>query len=452
MATRTHGDLIGVHVQPDRRPGRRLRPSSLDRAPRAARGPRRGVPRGGRRRRRQRAHRLRARRERHPARAGRQRTIAVGRAGQRLGDQRRPAPARGIDVHVISVSEATIEPTAGRRGRRRAPAAPRRVAPPPTDRLAGSSCARRPAAHARRSPTCRDTLSLPSDLLLYLLLVVVAAAVGGVGPAVAAAVGGFLCANWFFTPPYHRLTIADGENALALVIFLVVGALVSFLVLQASAHAAETTAVPGRGRGAAGGIGPRAAEPPRSAAAEALLLRPGRRAAGVAAPRGVPRPAHAARVDQGVGHQPPAARRRLDGGGDAGVPRTIDEESDRLDDLVGNLLDLSRLQSGALRFQARPVGYEEVVPAALASLSGPTDGVDIHLDETLPRVQADPALLERVVANLAANAIAASHPSRPVRIEAGAVGDRVDLRIVDRGPRHPGGRSGAHLRAVPAAG
>jgi two-component system sensor histidine kinase KdpD len=116
---------------------------------------------------------------------------------------------------------------------------------------------------------------------------------------------------------------------------------------------------------------------------------------------------------------------------------TIDEESDRLDGLVGNLLDMSRLQSGALRFQARPVGYEEVVPAALTSLSGATDTVDIALDETLPRVQADPALLERAVANLTANAIAASGPDRRVRVEAGAVAGRVDLRIVDRGPGIP---------------
>jgi len=118
---------------------------------------------------------------------------------------------------------------------------------------------------------------------------------------------------------------------------------------------------------------------------------------------------------------------------------TIDEESDRLDDLVSNLLDMSRLQSGALRFQSRPVGYEEVVPAALASLSGPTASVVVDLDETLPRVTADPALLERAVANLAANAVHASGPDHPVRIEAGTVADRVDLRIVDRGPGIPVG-------------
>jgi two-component system sensor histidine kinase KdpD len=112
---------------------------------------------------------------------------------------------------------------------------------------------------------------------------------------------------------------------------------------------------------------------------------------------------------------------------------TIDEETDRLDQVVANLLDMSRLQSGGLRFQLRPVGYEEVVPAALASLSGPTDCVDITLDETLPRVLADPALLERAIANLASNAIAVTAPGQLVRLEAGAVAGRVDLRIVDRG-------------------
>jgi two-component system sensor histidine kinase KdpD len=80
------------------------------------------------------------------------------------------------------------------------------------------------------------------------------------------------------------------------------------------------------------------------------------------------------------------------------------------------------------------VGYEEVVPAALASLSGDTRGVEVVVDDSLPRVAADPALLERAVANLASNAIAASRPGDLVRIEAGAVAGRVDLRVVDRGP------------------
>jgi two-component system sensor histidine kinase KdpD len=98
---------------------------------------------------------------------------------------------------------------------------------------------------------------------------------------------------------------------------------------------------------------------------------------------------------------------------------------------------MSRLQSGSLHVDLQPVGYEEVVPAALASLSIPTDTVDIAVDPALPRVRADAALLERAVANLVANAITASGPKRQVWIEAGEVGERVDLRIVDRGPGIP---------------
>src|SRR5207344_1129714 len=79
---------------------------------------------------------------------------------------------------------------------------------------------------------------------------------------------------------------------------------------------------------------------------------------------------------------------------------TIDEESDRLNALVGNLLDMSRLQTGAVNLVMRDVGLEEVVPRALDSRpDGPGPGV-LDLPETLPRVNADGGLLERAVANI----------------------------------------------------
>jgi len=111
---------------------------------------------------------------------------------------------------------------------------------------------------------------------------------------------------------------------------------------------------------------------------------------------------------------------------------TIDEETDRLNALVGNLLDMSRLQSGALVATTRPVGLEEVVASALASLS-PAALVDVDVPETLPRVLVDPALLERAVANIIANAVGFSPSGQPVKVEAAAVAGRVDLRVVDRG-------------------
>ncbi|QXC59792.1 sensor histidine kinase KdpD [Aquihabitans sp. G128] len=113
---------------------------------------------------------------------------------------------------------------------------------------------------------------------------------------------------------------------------------------------------------------------------------------------------------------------------------TIDEETDRLNDLVGNLLDMSRLETGVLQVTAYPVGWEEVVASALASISEPTGRVEVVVPESLPRILADPALLERSVANVVANALRYSPEGSPVRIEAGAVADRVDLRLIDRGP------------------
>lgn len=116
---------------------------------------------------------------------------------------------------------------------------------------------------------------------------------------------------------------------------------------------------------------------------------------------------------------------------------TIDEETDRLDRLVGNLLDMSRIETGSLDVLLRPVGLDEVVPQALDGLPDSGGRVEVRVPETLPNVLADQALLERAVANLAANALRHSPPDQPVRIEAAEVRGHVDLRIVDRGPGVP---------------
>ena len=117
--------------------------------------------------------------------------------------------------------------------------------------------------------------------------------------------------------------------------------------------------------------------------------------------------------------------------------RTIEDETDRLTTLVGNLLDMSRIQAGAVAPRARPVGIEEVVPAALAGLGERANKVEVDVPESLPRVRADPALLERVVANLVDNALAHAPEGSPVRVEAGEIGSKVLIRVIDRGAGIP---------------
>ncbi|SCL32960.1 osmosensitive K+ channel signal transduction histidine kinase [Micromonospora rhizosphaerae] len=82
-------------------------------------------------------------------------------------------------------------------------------------------------------------LSLTNDILLFLAGVVGVALVGGMWPALLAALGGSLLLNWFFTPPLHTLTIAEAENLLALGVFVGVAVSVSWIVDLAARRTRE---------------------------------------------------------------------------------------------------------------------------------------------------------------------------------------------------------------------
>ncbi|SFN69007.1 MULTISPECIES: sensor histidine kinase [unclassified Streptomyces] len=112
---------------------------------------------------------------------------------------------------------------------------------------------------------------------------------------------------------------------------------------------------------------------------------------------------------------------------------TADESMAKLSRLVENLLDLSRLEAGALTLNLRATTLEEVLPMALADVPvAEARGV-----EEIPAVLADPPLLERVVANLVANAARHTPPGQRVLVTASALAGRVELRVVDRGPGLP---------------
>ena len=116
---------------------------------------------------------------------------------------------------------------------------------------------------------------------------------------------------------------------------------------------------------------------------------------------------------------------------------TADESLDRLAHLVDNLLDMSRLQAGALAVFPRPAGLEEIVARALDDLGPPGRQVVVDIPVSLPEVRVDPAILERVIVNLTTNAIRYSPVGRPPLLTASALGDRVELRVADRGPGIP---------------
>jgi two-component system sensor histidine kinase KdpD len=372
----------------------------------------------------------------------------------------------------------------------------------------------------------RDSLNLPTEMLVYLLFVVGVAVLGGFTVAMVAAVAASLLVNWFFTTPIHTFTIAEVENAIAVAVFLAVAATVSLLVTriaQRSAEAlrarAEVEALSLAASGAVGAPDPlatlldhmrttfglsaaailapaehrwvvlhAAGEPVPSSPAdgEELALRDGNRL--VLVPGGLP--ADERRILSVFTAQVDAALERerlLDESAAAAAASeadrlrtailravshdlrtplasikasvtslqqqdvewsdddrheflaTIDEESDRLDRLVGNLLDMSRLESGTLTAHLRSIGLDEVIWRSVRDLApsgstGARSNVQVKVPEDLPDVVVDPVLLERVLANLVTNALTHAPASTPVLVEAGRAGGHVDIRVVDRGP------------------
>ena len=117
----------------------------------------------------------------------------------------------------------------------------------------------------------------------------------------------------------------------------------------------------------------------------------------------------------------------------AALLATIEEGADRLDSLIGNLLDMSRIQTGALQPFLRPTALDEVAPLVTRGLDG-GDQLQLAIPDALPLLATDPGLLERALANLVANALRYSPPGRPPMLAAAEVGESVVVSVIDHGP------------------
>ncbi|WP_045745621.1 DUF4118 domain-containing protein [Actinoplanes rectilineatus] len=364
---------------------------------------------------------------------------------------------------------------------------------------------------------------LINDILLFLVAVVGVALIGGLWPALLAAVLGSLLLNWFFTPPFSAFAIAEGHNLVALATFVLVAVAVSGVVdiaarrtrqaAQASAEAQTLAAVAG---GVLRGERPLIALLDRLRETFALTAVALREDGTITAAVGVP-PATAEDADVAVrvdaslsmllwGHTLPASDRRIveafaaqaavalrqerlaaeaaraeplaeadrlrtallaavshdlrtplasakasvaslrstevqfDEADREELLATADESLDRLDRLVANLLDMSRLQAGVLGVTMIDIGAEDVVPRALEDLGPQGRTVTVRVPEDLPMLRTDPGLLERVLVNLIANALRHSPPDRPPMITGSRLGGTVELRIIDHGPGIPADR------------
>ncbi|HVC14433.1 MAG TPA: ATP-binding protein [Acidimicrobiales bacterium] len=140
-----------------------------------------------------------------------------------------------------------------------------------------------------------------------------------------------------------------------------------------------------------------------------------------------------------------SALRRGEGGNSLGdrdreeLLALIEDRSDALDRLVANLLDMTRIRSGAFELRRAITPVPDVVEGGVRASAVPAGSVTVDLPADLPPVDVDVVLMEQVLANLLDNAARHSPDGEPVRIAATASGDVVELSVSDRGPGVPAG-------------
>lgn len=365
-------------------------------------------------------------------------------------------------------------------------------------------------------------LGVSATSLAYLLAVVVTALVGGLWPALLAAVVSAELLSWFFLPPLGSVRVTDPHSIATLAMFVLVGVLVGATVHRASALADAATRARAESRALAalaedtlsqtealpqmlehgrtsfkmesatllrrepddtwtvvGSVGPTPLRDPADADAavpagdDLVLAMRGRPMA--ASDQTVLRAfaaqtrnllerdtlarsaAQAERLEAterlrdsllaAVGHdlrRPLASARASVETLRGGVAMTdaqraellvgADESLARLSRIVDDLLDLSRLETGALRFNHDTVWLDEVIPPALDELGEAGEQVRLSVPDDLPPADADAALVKRIVFNLVSNAVEHGSGDIPPLVRASAAGDRVQVRIVDSGP------------------
>ena len=372
--------------------------------------------------------------------------------------------------------------------------------------------------------TSISSITLTAALLLMLLAATSVAVVGGIGPAMFAAVESFLLCNWFLIPPLHRLTISNADDAVSLFSFLAVAVSIGAFVSAAARRSAEargarstaatlasmagevasladplpalverlrdiygadaaelhekdgrdwvvvTATGAGGSADAAASMQMAVGESARlvihgeslrmvdhdtagafldqiSVALEQRRLRVTEELVDSLARANELRSALLAAVSHDLRTPLAAVKAAVSTLRNTGIDwpadtreellETIEISSDRLSALITNLLDMSRIQAGAVELRLEVARVDEIVHRSVMGLGARSTRVRVELDDGLPSVWCDAALVDHVVSNLADNAVKWSPDDAVVRIDGSIVDDAFHLRVIDRGPGIP---------------
>jgi two-component system sensor histidine kinase KdpD len=261
----------------------------------------------------------------------------------------------------------------------------------------------------------RGYLSLATAVLVYLLVVFLVAIRLGRGPSLFASVLAVLLANYFFTEPYGTFVVSSPRDLISLVVFLAVAEITSRLTLERQRLQRE------------------------AAEADILSVLLSSVSHDLRTPLSSIRMAATALL-QVEAHWDDAARSEL--------LETIDSEASRLSRLVGNLLDLSRIQAGALHPVKEPHDVQEVVTRAVDASQDRLRAHEVRIDVApdIPLVPMDFTLVENVLVNLLDNSARNAPEGSAIRVIVRPGHNVVLIRVENDGPPIPAEIAGELFR------
>ena len=231
--------------------------------------------------------------------------------------------------------------------------------------------------------------------VLYLFAVLPVAALWGLRYAVPVSIVSMLAFNWFFLPPTHTLQLHDSENWVALTVYLLTAVSVSWLAARRRSLEREDIA-------------------------KTAVLR------SVSHDLRSPITAILTASEVASGDVSDAERNEL--------LDSIRAQAERLDRLVANLLDLSRLQADAVHADPAPCAIDDIVVQALREMGGRAERVEVSLPDHSPVARVDAVQVERALVNLIENALEYSPAQEPVRLQVLSHGTHGLVRVIDHGP------------------
>lgn len=251
----------------------------------------------------------------------------------------------------------------------------------------------------------REIIEPSISALTYLLMVVIATTVWGTGPGLVAAFAAFFAFNYFFIAPIYEFDPTRSQSLIELIIFIIMAIITSQLVRRAQAgKRAKQLEESDRLKSALlSSVSHELRTPLATIRAAATSLRSGE-------------------VD-------------WDSTSRANLLNAIDEEARHLNQLVGNLLDMSRIESGALTpdYQWNDLG--DIVNSVLDRVlyTTPDQDIQIEFPDDLPLVPVDFVLMEQVFGNLLGNALKYASPGTPIEVMAHVEAKNVHIQVSNHG-------------------